>query len=136
MRLCAALGLGLLLVACSDSPLRVLPEECPDNQVAVVVSPGSVPTFTWSPACGIASLDVFPRAGGPSLWVLYSGPRAAENPFRSGIRYGRPPLGALQVTGPEPLAAGTEYAIIVYRLLGESGGPSSLLAAGSAAFRP
>jgi hypothetical protein len=113
-----------------------VPEECPNNQVSVSVSSGSVPTFTWDPACGIASLDVFPAAGGSSLWVLYSGQQADENPFRSGLRYGRAPAGAIQVTGPTPLVTGTEYTIIVYRFLSEGGALGTLLAAGSTTFRP
>jgi hypothetical protein len=135
MRLPWSLSLCLLVGSCSDSP-QAPAEECPDNQVTLTVSSGSVPIFSWEPACGIASLDVFPAVGGASTWVLYAGQRAAENPFRSGIRYGRAPAGALEVTGPSPLASGTEYTIVIYRLLGETGGPSSLLSAGSATFRP
>jgi hypothetical protein len=136
VRLPAAFTLCLLLASCSDSPLEPV-EECPDNQVSVTVGQGVTPTFTWAPACGIASLNVFPAAGGPSLWVLYSGPHAADNPFRSGIRYGRAPAGALEVTRPSPLISGTEYTILVYRYLSEgSGGPGALLSAGSATFRP
>lgn len=130
------LVLALLLWSCSDSPQAVPLEDCPENQVSVTVSPGSVPTFTWAPSCGIASLDVFPAAGGSSLWVLYSGEQAAENPFRSGIRYGHAPSGALQVTGPAPLVSGTDYTILVYRYLSDSGALGILHQAGSATFRP
>jgi hypothetical protein len=136
MRFSTPVALCLFLGSCSDPAQEAAPEECPDNQVSVSVSSGSVPTFTWAPACGIASLDVFPAAGGSSLWVLYSGQQADANPFRSGLRYGRAPAGAIQVTGPTPLVTGTEYTIIVYRFLSEGGALGALLAAGSTTFRP
>jgi hypothetical protein len=72
MRLPAAFTLCLLLASCSDSPLEPV-EECPENQVSVTASPGVTPTFTWAPACGIASLNVLPTAGGPSPSPLISG---------------------------------------------------------------
>jgi hypothetical protein len=79
----------------------------------------------------MSSLDVFPAAGGSSLWVLYSGAEAAENRFRSGIAYGHAPPGALEVTGPVPLSAGSEYRVAVYRYI-----DGTRLQAGVATFRP
>jgi hypothetical protein len=119
----------MLLASCSNGMQDVPLEECPGDQVSVAVSGGVSPTISWTPSCGISSLDVFPTAGGASLWVLYSGAQAPENPFRSGIRYGRPPAGALEVTGPMPLVVGTEYTVAVYR------SPERVLA-GAATFRP
>ena len=131
-----SLTLLALLAACSDAPQEVALEECPDNQVSVVVSGGTTPTFSWTPQCGMASLDVFPSAGGSSLWVLYSGERSADNPFRSGIQYGHAPSGAVEVTGPVPLSAGTEYTVILYRCIGDPSGCGVRLQAGFARFRP
>jgi hypothetical protein len=125
-----------VLAACSDSPQEVPLEDCRDNQVSVTVSGGVTPTFSWTPRCGMASLDVFPSSGGASLWVLFTGEQAATNPFRSGIVYGQTPQGALEVTGPVPLSAGTEYTVLVYRCAGDASGCDALLQAGAATFRP
>jgi hypothetical protein len=127
------LGVALLVLlgGCSDNVHDVPLEECPDNQVSVSVSAGVQPIISWTPTCGMSSLNLFPAAGGASLWVLYSGSQASENPFRSGIRYGDAPEGALEVTGPEPLAAGTQYTVIIYRSI-----DGTQLQAGVATFQP
>jgi hypothetical protein len=127
-------ALAVLVASCSNGVQDVPLEVCPGDQVSVTVSGGLSPTISWAPSCGISSLMVYPTAGGSALWVLYSGQQAAENPFRSGIRYGQAPAGALEVTGPVLLAAGTSYTVIVYRT--EAGDGGARLQAGVATFRP
>ena len=128
----------MVAIACSDGiePTPVVP--CADDQeVEVLVSTGQTPVFTWTPACGMASLQVFPTTGSPtSGWALYTGSRAAENPLRSGVRYGQAPPEALEPAPATALVAGTEYTITVYRWLGEAGGLGSLFPQGSATFQP
>jgi hypothetical protein len=126
-----AVGLVGLLGSCSGGPSDVALEDCPGNTVNLSVSVGLAPTISWTPACGMSSLDVFPAAGGASLWVLYSGAHAAENPLRSGIVYAHAPPDALQVSGPVPLIPGTEYTVAVYRYI-----DGTRLQAGVATFRP
>jgi hypothetical protein len=128
--LAPSLAFMVLLASCSSGLQDVPFEECPGDEVSVTVSGGLSPTFSWAPGCGMTSLDVFPSAGGSSLWVLYSGGQAVENPFRSGIRYGDAPAGALEVTGPVRLAVGTEYTVVLYRSVG------ARVQAGVATFRP
>jgi hypothetical protein len=102
----SSIALMALLTACSDSPQEPALEECPDNQVSLAVSEGPTPTFSWAPQCGMASLDLFPSAGGASLWVLYSGEQAAANPFRSGIVYGHAPRVLWRSPGPRRFRRG------------------------------
>ena len=125
-----SLALMALLPSCSNGIQDAPFEECPGDEVSVTVSVGLSPTISWAPGCGMSSLDVFPSAGGSSLWVLYSGGQAVENPLHSGIRYGGAPAGALDVTGPMRLTVGTEYTVILYRSVG------ARVQAGVATFRP
>ena len=122
--------------ACAgDSFEPIVP--CSDDQTVVVsVSPGTKPRFTWQPACGMASLEVWPAAGPPAAWVLYSGPRAAANPLPSGIRHGEPPSVAVEPAPPAALSAGVTYRVTVLRWIGAAGGPGSLFPRGEATFSP
>ena len=131
-------ALVALTLACSDGvePTPIVP--CGDDQeVEVLVSADKTPVFTWSPACGMASLEVRPTTGsGGSTWLLFTGPRAAENPLRSGIRYGEAPPEALEPGPATELMPDTEYAVVVSRWVdfGEPGGGGSLLPQGEATF--
>jgi hypothetical protein len=130
--------LPALTLACSDGvePTPIVP--CTDEQeVEIVVSGHRTPVFTWAPACGMASLQVFPTTGtGGSSWVLYTGPNAHQNPLRSGIRYGDAPPEAFEAAPPSDLESGREYEVIVFRWVGEGpGGPGSLFPRGSATFQ-
>ena len=131
--------LAALTIACSDGvePTPIVP--CTDDQeVEVLVSADKTPVFRWSPACGMASLEVSPTTGsGTSGWVLFTGSRAAENPLRSGIRYGQARPEALEPGPATELWPGTEYSVVVYRWIDfdESGGGGSLLPQGSATFQ-
>jgi hypothetical protein len=127
--------LAALILACSDEPTAIIP--CTDDQqVEVVVSGDPIPVFSWIPACGMASLQVFQGTGtGPSSWVLYTGANAEQNPLRSGIRYGEPPPEAVEFTPAAELESGTEYRVVVYRWVGEGpGGPGSIFERGSTTF--
>jgi hypothetical protein len=130
--------LALVTLACSDGvePTPIVP--CADDQdVEVSVSRDATPVFTWSPACGMASLQVFPTTGSQtSGWVLYTGSRAPENPLRSGVRYGEAPPEALEPAPATPLTPDTEYTVVVYRWVGEPGGElGSLFPRGPAVFQ-
>jgi hypothetical protein len=124
------------LIACSDGFHPAAAEPCTDEQeVAVAVSQDPLPVFTWTPACGMASLQVFPTDGGPSTWVLYTGSNAEQNPLRSGVRYGVAPPETIEPAPATGLTAGTNYTVLVYRWIGEPGGElGSIFVRGSATF--
>ncbi len=128
--LASVLGIG-----CSDSfgfdPIVA----CSDSQtVTVQVTASVTPRFTWAPACGMASLQVFLDSGGAGRWIVYSGPAAPENPLPSGIRYGQLPPKGVAPGGAQPLSSGVSYRVVVYRWVGAAGGPGSLFERGSATF--
>jgi hypothetical protein len=134
-------GIALFSLACSSDVFEPIVTCSDDQQVVVRVSDGTAPAvrsqprFTWEPACGMASIQVFTVDGSPGGWVVYSGERAAENPLPSGVRYGHVPPAGLAVADPIPLEAGVDYRVVVFRWIGEAGGPGSLFERGGTTFR-
>ena len=113
---------------------------CNDTQtVAVHVEFASFPAprFTWTPACGMAWLSVWPDTG-LAVWQVSSGTHAAENPLRSGITYGQLPPDGVDKTvgGVQPLIRGAHYQVVVYRWVGQIGGGGSSFSRGQADFTP
>jgi hypothetical protein len=133
--LTVALAAGTL--ACSDPTGQPALEPCPGDSVTLEAGSGVTPLFTWSPDCGVAFLEVYPAAGGGSRWTVYAdSSSAAENPIRTGVRYGMTPRHGVTVAGPLPLAPGTAYTIGVSRLLCDQGLLCTLAAAGHVTFQP
>ena len=98
-----------MLLACAQSygnGLEPVASCDTKQQVAVVVS--SVQTvFTWLPACGMASLEVTETGSGSTSWALFTGSKAAQNPLRSGVEYGKVPSEAISPQPrPDPLRRG------------------------------
>src|SRR5688572_15020151 len=123
---------ALLVAGCSDGVGPRLIESCAsDQEVNVMVSNDEVPLFTWDPPCGLASLTVW-DPNQTSGWALYTGSRSAENPLRSGIRYGVAPSEALEPARASPLTS-DPYTVTVYRWIGEPGAGSHI-PVGSATF--
>ena len=128
-----AVAMAMTVAACSDGvePRPIQP--CAfDQDVEITVSTAPLPVFSWAPACGLASLQVWDQ-NQSSGWVLYTGARAPENPLRSGIRYGAAPPEALEPAPATPLTSGVVYTVAVYRWVGDDAG-GSLIPAGSATF--
>lgn len=130
---CTLALLLLLLATCSDGigPRPLEPCDA-DQEVEVMVGSGPNPVFSWTPACGLASLHVWDQ-NQTSGWVLYTGPRTHENPLRSGIRYGDAPPESVEPAPATPLISGREYTVTVYRWIGDQAGGSHF-PVGSATF--
>lgn len=115
-----ALGFGPLLLlgaACADRAVSL--SACSD--LAVQVSAGTQPTFSWDPACQIQALTVHPPGSGAIIWTTFSHPQI--NAIVSPVQYGIFPDGAAQTANILlPLAAGTTYQVTLYRV-DEPGGP-------------
>ena len=105
VRLLLLAALAGTSLTCSDSPSEPTFEPCPGDAVTVTVSAGPTPLFTWTPACGVAFLQVFPAAGGGNLWTVWAD-SGSENPIPSGVRYGTTPVSSQTVAGPQPCNRG------------------------------
>ncbi len=123
-------------VSCSDTPAAPTFDPCPGDSVTMEVAAGPTPSFAWSPACGVAFIEVYPEAGGSALWTVYADSgTGADNPIPSGVRYGVTPSRARTVAGPQVLQSGTAYAVRISRLLCEQGTLCRLQDAGYVTFR-
>lgn len=127
--------LAVWILSCSNGLEPTPTEPCPDGQEVVVsVNSDPRPVFSWSPACGMASLEVRPSTGSAlSGWVLFTGSRAAENPLRSRVRYGDAPPESLEPAPATQLEPSIEYTITVSRWVGDAEG-GTLIPRGFATF--
>jgi len=127
----AALGFGLLLAlnsACADQALSSIP---PCSQVAVRVTAGLQPTFSWNPACRIEGLSVHLPGPGPIIWRTVS--YRLSNTIATPVGYGVFPDGAAQTANILlPLVAGTTYQVTLFRM--DDGPGGSLRSIGVTAF--
>ncbi len=110
-----ALGFAyVVLLACDDS---TTPEGLPEctGQVTVTVSSGTVPTFSWTPACRLGFVIV--EGDGGDMWLVES---PESNEISPPVTYGVVPPGTTEIHAAEPLVAGTTYQVYV-RLLPSGG---------------
>jgi hypothetical protein len=77
--LAALIGLG---GSCADGTAPSVEPCAYDQEEVVHVSAGTRPAFTWSPACGMTSVLLFPAAEPAAVWVVYGGGRGASPPGR------------------------------------------------------
>ena len=119
----------LFMVSCDECPLDppppppTLPCEV-GPMVTVSVSPGLVPTFSWTPNCLIGRLIV--EAGpGEEYWGTET---VGLNIYHTPIVYGVHPPGSVEMQVPQPLDTLTVFRVNLYRWT--SSHPDSLDAGG------
>jgi hypothetical protein len=102
-----------VLAGCKDSNGPEL-SECP-GAVAVSVTSGTEPSFSWEPPCRLFFLIVEPADAGTDQWgVITLGINAILPP----VKYGVVPPGAEEFQEPTQLEAGRAYKVGVGRYLG------------------
>lgn len=102
------------------------------GDVQLSVLPGSPPTFTWVPECGISNLAVSDGSG-QVMWGIH-GP-VGENSIEPPVTLGVTPEGATEAVAPEELRDGFGYTVRVFRLHRASDAELQLIRAGEAHFR-
>lgn len=120
----ATFSLTIGLFGCGDDPAS--PEDqtrpCTDDTgtVAVTVTSGQAPTFAWDPSCSLAMLLVEEDAS--DMWGVATDEGGWGDPARANlivppVTYGVVPAGSSAFQDPLPLAAGTTYDLILWRVL-------------------
>ena len=119
-----ALGLlvSLASLACDDEPTAAL-SDC-TGPVSVQVSGGTVPRFSWTPACRLFALIVEPEASGQDLWFIIT---EGGNSIAPGVTYGQLPAGAEERQSPAALLGETAYKVTVHRWIGPGGDDGELI---------
>jgi hypothetical protein len=112
----AALGVVWLL-GCSD---EIGPDELPEcaGPITLEVTPGTTPTFSWTPRCRLSFLVVELDESGSDLWSILT---RGENALAPPVTYGDPPAGAETLTPPVPLTSRTAYRVAIARWTGPDG---------------
>ena len=111
-----AIGLVMLfLCGCSkDDPISPVSETC-TGPVQVSVASGTMPAFTWTPACSLFLVLVEPDSSGADQWSVISDSTNAISPP---VTYGVIPPGARELDPPTPLVSGVTYEVFVFRWTG------------------
>ncbi len=126
-----------VLLACSDStgPEDLAACTVDTGTVEVSVTAGTVPTFSWSPNCAVGMILV--EQGASDVWgaatddTLWDDPESA-NLVNPPVAYGSSPSGTTTLEGPLPLTSGTEYEVILWRIVPDSSAAVCLQRSGNA----
>jgi hypothetical protein len=102
------------------------------GDVALTVSNGATPEFSWTPACALSALVVLD--GSQSVYWNVQAP-AGRNELRSSISYGRVPDGAVQEGPLIALEPGFGYVVRVFRLERDDENQITSILAGESNFR-
>jgi hypothetical protein len=108
-------AIGLLSLACDDGAGPGTAAEC-TGPVAVTVGAGTVPRFSWTPACRLFLVLVEDPSGDGDQWGVISD---SSNAIGSPVKYGTVPAGATsELLSPVALQAGHLYHMSVFRFTG------------------
>jgi hypothetical protein len=124
-----ALAFLLPSLACSSDSNGPGGQAACAGNVTVVVSNGTTPSISWTPACRLFFVLVEEAQG--DVWgAISDGTNAIETP----VQYGVVPTGATELTPPVALNAGTQYTVSVHRWVGP--GPQDGVLIGQLMFTP
>lgn len=84
-------------------------------QVAVSVTGGTTPTFSWTPGCGATYFEVVTADGREVTWIV----QGDTGKIASGVLYGVAPAAYASRYGPVPLRVGTPYRARVGTMIDE-----------------
>lgn len=109
-------GLAVAVLACDDG-------SGPGDGACEGVTPlaidgaGSPPTINWSPACGVAQVEVVRLdndAGGPDIDTNVWQVQMATNSINPVVQYGVVPVGATEFVPAVTLVSGRQYRVAIH----------------------
>ena len=125
------LGFSACLVFSGCSEPVTAAADC--TSLAVTVTAGAQPTFSWRPSCQIEGVTVARAPEGAVVWATIS--VGLTNAIAAPVEYGVFPSGAaLTANRLEPLAPGTRYRVTLFRAEGGQG--DRVRGVGTAIFVP
>jgi hypothetical protein len=136
----AALCLLVVVVACNDgSGPKPLPY-CTEVR-SVTVAAGTVPTFSWTPACRAGSLSVMRVSSSTDQPAMTVWSISSDSGIAPGVRFGVTPHLATVTHAAEPLSSGILHSVIVSAIhcppgATRCGNTVGLLEQGLATFTP
>jgi len=108
--LVAAISIG---VAGCAGPGRLAPECGPTDQVDITVHVGRPTTFSWTPSCPMASIQVDGPGPDQIMWQFRT--RDSNNTLASPIQYARRPSHTIEPIPAAPLVPGDSYTVSMGR---------------------
>ena len=110
-------------LACGDDPSGVgggaaPPTLCGSTVAVSVVGSGDLPTFTWSPACGVSDVVVTREVNGATAEVVWHVRFPELRPVGPSVRYSQLPPRGETVQEPRTLVRGATYRATVRSIVG------------------
>lgn len=103
---------GVMLFAACTSSGPAVAHGCRTG-VAVGVSAGTTPIFTWSPECLMSEVVVTRASDDQSMWRLGHSTAPVDEVIHPPLAYGATQPGVISTT-PLDLETGTEYVVFVF----------------------
>lgn len=109
----ALFGFSILATSSCSSTDATSAEDLPacSGPVAISVSTGTTPTFSWSPACKVFYLDIGVVDTDQEIWAVAN--FDAKNTISPGVKFGVTPAGTRLIEGPVSLQPGTKYSVFI-----------------------
>jgi hypothetical protein len=117
------------VVSCGDDSTGL--EDCGDS-VAITVSAGLAPEFSWSPVCAISGITV-EDAAARATWIIENPDN--QNTIGPPVVYGHSPPGTIRLAGVDPLFTGFPFTVVLFRT-DRSTGQVLVEAVGQSTFTP
>ncbi len=119
-----AIAAAGLAAGCDDGPTGTdrsaqRPPALCERAVAVsVIGSGDLPTFTWTPACGVTEVVVTREENGETVAIMWQVRIPETQPIGPSVRYSQLPSRGETVRAAQALVRGETYRVAVRTIVG------------------
>ena len=119
-----AIAAAGLAAGCDDGPAGTdrsslpPPALCERTVAVTVIGSGDLPTFTWTPACGVTEVVVTREEDGQSVAIMWQVRIPETQPIGPSVRYSQLPPRGETVRAAQALVRGETYRVAVRTLVG------------------